>query len=119
MQLTELQKIIEKTLKVDLNDQSRKRELIDAKRIFAFIAVRKLGISLTDTGIYLKKHHATIIHYLKGFEYILHAEKQFYTNYYNCLLKIQEKIEYDESPFQSKYDYHLEKARKYAKLIHS
>ena len=113
-----LKQIVEETLKVDLTNMRRNRELVDAKRIFAFIGVRYFRYSLTYIGNYLNMHHANIIHYVKTTENLIETEKYFYEQFNLCLGKYYNLNSEDmDHPLLTEYNFHLKKLRELEETI--
>ncbi len=55
---------------VDLSKNTRERKVVDARKVYAKI-LRCYGWSLGRIGKSIRKHHSTIIHYLKDVEWLL------------------------------------------------
>ena len=83
---------INETLEVDIRSRSRKREIVYSRFIFFHLMRHKLnkGYSLTTIGAFLKKDHATVLHGLKQFEYLINYE-DFKYQYEKVILKLNEK----------------------------
>lgn len=62
-------KLISDTLEIDLMKETRVREYVYARYIYAKI-MRDKGFSLSYIGNTINKDHATIIHALKQFEFL-------------------------------------------------
>lgn len=77
---------------MNLNDifkKTRKREYVDARRIFFYMLRNKFLLTYYEIGNISKRNHATIIHSLKTFEYIV--EKDIVLN--NIFQKALEETE--------------------------
>ena len=88
-----LREIIRTNLGVDVvEDRRRLRNIIDAKKIYAYILSKK-GYGCSRIGNSMKMHHSNIIHYLKGAKYLIETDKEVGNNYKMC-----------KSSFDGEYD---------------
>jgi hypothetical protein len=78
-----LREIVNEVFGVDIMDKSRKRNIVDARMVYAKI-LRDAGYSLTDIGGSIGKHHTTIISYLSEGEYMIPNIRQLHSNYHLC-----------------------------------
>lgn len=83
----EIIKIIDYTFDSKLNDNTRKRELVENRMIFAKIVYDMHKLSLMRIGSYINKNHATIIHYLKQHENLMDFDI-FYKMKYKKILAL-------------------------------
>jgi chromosomal replication initiator protein len=61
----------------DIVGQSRKKELVEARQITAYLSREILGASLSSIGIYLGgRDHTTILHACKNIEEKIKSEKR-------------------------------------------
>lgn len=60
--LIDLKYIIERRLGVDIHAKTRKRHIVDARRIFFYLARRHTSFSLSVLGGYFNLDHATALH---------------------------------------------------------
>lgn len=60
-----------------LSDKSRKKNIVEARMMYAKIMKRHTNMSLTDIGRSIEKDHATIIHYLNNFSWFKKADVNF------------------------------------------
>lgn len=89
-----LPRLYGKVLKLDA--KSRKREIVELRHIFTFIA-RKLGYSFTFIGAFLnKRDHTTIINNLRMFNNLIETDPEFRNKYNNILKHIKKTT--NESP---------------------
>lgn len=79
----ELKSIVDDVFGEDITIKRRTRNLIDARRVFSKI-LHDRGYSFTSIGIFLKKDHATIIHYLIDVDLFLKQEREFLKKYIIC-----------------------------------
>jgi hypothetical protein len=71
-----LKTIINLVFFVDIEDNSRKRRLVDARRAYSKI-LKDVGFSYQHIGHSLGKDHATIIHYVKSIDDLLKYDSVF------------------------------------------
>lgn len=71
-----LKKIINEIFFVNINDKTRKRRIVDARRAYAKI-LRDVGFSYEHIGDSIGKDHATIIHYVKSIDDLLQYDSIF------------------------------------------
>jgi len=82
--------------KVRLTDKCRRRELVELRTIFFFLA-RRMGYSLTNIGKYMKKDHTTVVYGLKQFRNLYETDEMFRILYYKIVNHIK-KDKQDELP---------------------
>ena len=109
-----LKTIINEIFFVNIDDSSRKRAIVDARRAYSRI-LRDLGFSYEYIGDSLGRDHATIIHYVKSINDLLEydsiferkfilAKKQFLSeneqlevkpkeDVYTTLVKLEQRLE--------------------------
>jgi len=73
----------------DISVKSRKRNIVEARMMYAKLMKVYTNMSLTDIGLLINKDHATIIHYLKNFRYIKKQDREF-SNKYDILSEVYE-----------------------------
>ena len=61
---------------LDVLENTRKREYIEARALFCVVAYKYAGLNLTQTANYLKKRgkssdHATVLHAIKNYEILI------------------------------------------------
>jgi tRNA-dihydrouridine synthase len=89
-------------LGIDLTERSRKRCFVEGRMMYAKLMKRHTKMSLTDIGRMINIDHATIIHYLKNFQYIKKSDQSF-SDKFDTLSEMYE--EFRESWFDDeKYD---------------
>jgi len=84
--------IIEDSFLVKLMSNNRRREVVNARMVFAKI-IRERGHTFKSIGIYLKKDHSTIIHYVEQASNIVKQEKNLMDLYIDCKNKFLENRE--------------------------
>ena len=84
-----LKQIISDVFDVDIDERTRLREVVDARRVYAKI-MRDQGYSLSLVAGSFKsvKNHATIIHYLKSLDDIFAQDKKLFLGYIKCKEKM-------------------------------
>jgi len=78
-----LKEIINDVFSVDIELSSRKREITDARMVYAKI-LRDIGYTCDAIGKSIKKHHSTITHYMKNADYFLQYDKELNRKYEFC-----------------------------------
>lgn len=71
MQMNDLLTIVSKTTNItkrEILGNSRKREIIQARGLFCYMAVRNLNKMRTTTGQFLNRDHSTIINAVKNYD---------------------------------------------------
>lgn len=87
MMPNEIIDLINQTFSVNILNNSRERELVENRIIFAKIVRDNFKISLPRIGNFVNKNHATIIHYLKQHEALFEYDK-FYRLKYEKICKL-------------------------------
>jgi hypothetical protein len=82
-EIDELKRIVNDIFLVDLEVKNRKRNVVDARKVYSKI-LRDNGYSYDLIGETLGKDHATIIHYVRNIEYILSYDKMLKDKYVAC-----------------------------------
>jgi len=83
LEIIKLKEIINETFSVDVCNISRKREIIDAKKIYSKI-LRDRGYSYETIGQSINKNHATILHYMSSIDFTLTYDKVMTNKYIFC-----------------------------------
>lgn len=68
-----------------LNLDTRKREIVMFRQIFFYLAVTKYSYGKTETGRYLVKDHATVIHSIKVCENYMFTKHKEFLNAFNTI----------------------------------
>jgi len=79
-----LSKIVNKAFKAEILSEKRSRENVDARRVFCFI-LRNESNTSTSIGDFLKKDHATVLHYIRTFKGLIDSDSSFRERYDDCL----------------------------------
>ena len=81
--MKELIKIVNEVFLVDLTLNNRKRETVDARKVYSKI-LRDKGYGYKFIGETINKDHATIIHYIKNIEHLLSYDSILRDKYIAC-----------------------------------
>ena len=68
-------KAVESEFNLNIDVKSRRFDYVVARSCYYFLCRKLLKMSYHEIGLTLDKHHATVIHALKEFEYILADDK--------------------------------------------
>lgn len=96
-----LKKIVNEIFFVNIDNPTRKRRTVDARRAYSKI-LRDVGFSYEHIGDSIEKDHATIIHYVKSIENLLEYDSVFEKRF--MLAKKQFLLENKELISQSNED---------------
>lgn len=115
-----LQNILESVQKetgVDLiRNKSRKRHIVDAKRIYGYIARSVTRYSLNEIAMFINKDHATILHYVRTAGDFIATDKDFEALYYRCLKGV-DKAPTEQEVLKDAFKYHLRRSRYYTNQL--
>ena len=79
----ELKRIVNDTFLVDIEIESRKRDVVDARKVYSKI-LRDSGYSYESIGNTINKNHATIMHYVKTIEHLMSYDQILRNKYVAC-----------------------------------
>ena len=79
----ELKRIVNDTFLVDIEIESRKRDVVDARKVYSKI-LRDSGYSYESIGKTINKNHATIMHYVKNIEHLMSYDQILRNKYVAC-----------------------------------
>lgn len=96
-------------------ETSRRRDIVDAKRIYGHIARELTVFNTKEIGFFISRDHATIIHYVKTSLALIENNKDYSKTFNDCLDRLK-GIDCKNN-YTYWYKYHLEKARQYRKKI--
>ena len=68
---------INKSLNIDILQETRKREVVEGRVIFSKLMHLQNRHSLSKIGSFVNKDHATIIHYLKVHDNLFSTDKNY------------------------------------------
>ena len=79
----ELKKIVNDVFLVDIDIENRKRDVVDARKVYSKI-LRDSGYSYESIGKTINKNHATIMHYVKNIEHLMSYDQILRNKYVAC-----------------------------------
>ena len=82
-EMIRLQSIVSKRFSVDMNENTRKRDHVNARLVYAMI-LRERGCTFESIAQSIDKNHATIIHYVRTLPFILKQDKFLSKKYNDC-----------------------------------
>ena len=82
---------IESSLKVDITTKSRKTEVVMAKHVYYKI-LHDAGYTTVEIGRSLSVHHATVLHYVNGFESYYNQSSSLRVKYCKILDKYNDEF---------------------------
>ena len=80
-ELSKIHKYVNASLKIEIKQTTRKRDIVDGRFLFFAIARDSTDMSLERIGMYLNRDHSTVIHGVNMFNDVLILEKKFKTLY--------------------------------------
>ena len=114
--LEHLRQLIIKELNVDVKiETSRRRDIIDAFRIFCDIARDKTKYSYQHIGDWINRHHSTVIHLSNSSQDLKETDREYFMKY--------EKILEQTKPINAKttlmdnYKLHIGRAKYYKRKL--
>ena len=105
-----LKVLIHELLKIDIMKKSRRRDVVDARKIYSTI-LHTQGQGVTHISKTLRKNHATIIHYIKDSQILLLMDKKYKENYNFVLDAFTRKMEGGEIVLMTRLELEHEIAR--------
>jgi len=82
---TKLKIIVNEVFDIDVMSKTRKNKEVEGRMVYAKILMSEGYKNLSTIGKSINKHHATIIHYNKQFNYIIKADEKLWEMYSRCL----------------------------------
>jgi len=108
IELDELIDYVNETLDLDIRENTRKREVVDARAFYYELARRLTNYSLDKIGNSLDKHHATVLHSLNNVVMYLNKdlinkslEELGYKSKKNQFQELKERISYLETQLEN------------------
>lgn len=89
MEMNELLTVVSKTTNItkrEILGNSRKREIIQARGLFCYMAVRNLNKMTTTTGRFLNRDHSTIINSVKNYDGYIEMNVKPEVKYYETAI---------------------------------
>ena len=62
---------------IEVQSRKRNRNIVEARAILGWYYVKRKKLTLSNAGLMVNKDHATIIHYIKMLDNLLHFDKDF------------------------------------------
>ena len=91
--LIDLKYIIERKLGVNLHLKTRKRHIVDARRMFFYLARRHTRFGLSILGGFFDLDHATALHGINSAKDLIKTDEEFREILYNLEQLVLEKKE--------------------------
>jgi len=79
-----LKKIVNRVFDVDIMDNTRRREVVEARMVYSRILMDTGKHTLTRVAKTLNKSHCTIVHYNKNFKYFIKPDERLWEMYLLC-----------------------------------
>lgn len=70
-------------LPIEICSKYRNREYIVARHLFFYIAIRHMNLTVSKVGLFMKRHHATVIHGKNAYQDYIDMGYQPECSYYN------------------------------------
>lgn len=97
MKIKKLKKIIKEQTEIDIDVVSRKRETINARKVYYKILRITTNVSCNTISKSVGKTHATVLHALKNFEWDYKTDKAFREMYDNIYSVYTDGVEITKS----------------------
>lgn len=115
-ELIKIKVIVERVANVDsISTKSRDNALVDARRIYCYLARKLTTYSYREIGEVINKSYSNVIYLINKTEELIQFDKDFEQLFNRCLLNTTELQE--ENSIQFKYDYYLNQARIYRRML--
>lgn len=89
-QINEIKTFIEEEMNLgDMFKKTRRREYVDSRRIFFYILRNRFLLTYEEVGKISKRDHATIIHSVKTFDYIVKRDIVLNSIYQKTLERVE------------------------------
>lgn len=88
-----IKKRINKFLNIDIDNQTRQREYVEARMIYYWLCFYFTNMNLSNIAKTLKKNHATVIHAIKNFPIFMETDKQFKEKFLAIYETLKEDVE--------------------------
>lgn len=106
-EVEKLKKIVNEIFSVDIESKSRKRDLVDARKVYAKI-LREAGYRYEKIAKSINKDHSTIIHYVENIENIMSYDKDLMDKYMACELSFGRIKKYELNDMLNDFIKHIE-----------
>lgn len=106
-EVEKLKKIVNEVFSVDLESKNRKRDVVDARKVYAKI-LREAGYRYEKIAKSINKDHSTIIHYVENIENILSYDKDLMDKYMACELSFGRIKKYELNDMLNDFNKHID-----------
>lgn len=108
--LEDIAKKVKEKTNIDVQStSSRKRNVVDAKRLYGHLSKEYSNQTYSAIGRFIKMDHATIMHYCSTSVSLIEVDKKYRDLFENCASDFED----DETLMRNKRSYHIEQARKF------
>lgn len=97
--VNELKDIIEKDLRIDIDNPSRVRPIVEARFMYYHILHKYYNFSLNQIGATVNKDHATVLHGLRQFENLYEFDSFFKEKFVSFELLVDKKLGILANPY--------------------
>lgn len=107
--------IVEAYTGLDVSDRTRKRETVDARKLYCYLSREKTNYSLKNIGDLIGIGHVTVLFHCNTSKDIIRFDPDFRKKYTDCLNLLPSNVSVDE--YKDMYRFHLQKARHFRILL--
>ena len=79
-----LKDIVNQVFKLDIMEKNRRNEVVEARMVYSQILRDSEFMTLSNIAKSIDKNHATIIDYIKNFNYIIKPDERLWDMYLTC-----------------------------------
>tara|TARA_R100001463_G_scaffold83631_2_gene138169 strand:- start:1045 stop:1422 length:378 start_codon:yes stop_codon:yes gene_type:complete len=105
--MEKIRKVVEKFYKLDISTKTRKLKYVYARAIYFELCYNHTKYTYSQIAKTLEMNHATVLHSIKSFPYMLRHDKEFNSEYYMIrqLLNVSKKpLKIDARELVKKYN---------------
>jgi hypothetical protein len=106
-EVNELKQIVNNVFLLDLESKNRKREVVDARKVYSKI-LRNIGYKYDVIGRSINKDHSTIVHYVSDIESIMPYDRDIKDKYIACEIAFGRKKNYQLNDLLNDFITHIE-----------
>ena len=88
-----IKKRINEFLDIDIDNQTRKSEYVEARMIYYWLCFYFTNMNLSNIAKTLKKNHATVIHAIRNFPNFMETDKKFKEKFLAIYETIKEDVQ--------------------------
>lgn len=85
--------IINKELEIDINEITRERKYVDGRSIFYWLCTHYTDLNFSQISKLLGKNHATVLHSIKNFPYIIEYDVELKEMFDKIHMKVLAEID--------------------------